>query len=178
MIDPKEIVELAEKLLQGGQEGELPGSENASGNIFGRDFFGSDLFVVGVKVSPANEIELLIDSDTSVGIDSCVALSRAIEASLDREKEDFSLTVASAGIGQPLKVYRQYKKLIGKPVEVVLKNGTKIVAELRGAAPGTITLAYPEQVVVEGKKRKETVERVKEYPLEEVKWTKEYLDFK
>lgn len=139
---------------------------------------GTDLFVVDLKSSPANVVELLIDSDTSVAIEDCVALSRAINDEFDREVEDYELTVASAGIGQPLKIYRQYRKLTGKPVEVVLKNGTKIVAELREATPEIITLAYPEQVAVEGKKRKETVERIREYPLDEVKWTKEWLDFK
>ena len=129
---------------------------------------GGELFVV----------EVLIDSDGSVAIENCVALSRAINDRFDRDEEDYELTVASAGIGQPLKIFRQYSKLVGKSVEVVLKNGTKIIAELRDATPETITLVYPEQVAVEGKKRKETVERVKEYPLEEVKWTKEYLDFK
>lgn len=136
------------------------------------------LFVVDVKATPSGEIEVLVDSDTSVAIDDCAGLSRAIENRLDREAEDFSLTVSSAGIGQPLKVYRQYRKLLGKAVEVILKNGAKIRAELRDATPDSITLAYEEKVTVEGKKRKETVERIVEYPLEEVKSTAEYLDFK
>ncbi len=139
---------------------------------------GSDLFVVDVKVSLANDVELTVDSDTSVTIDTCVELSRAIDARFDREQEDFSLTVASAGIGQPLKVFRQYAKLVGKPVEVVLKDGIKILAELRDAAPDSITVAYTEKVAVEGKKKKVEVENVKTYPLDQVKSTKEHLDFK
>ena len=51
---------------------------------------GTDLFVVDCTCSPANEVELLIDSDTSVGIETCVELSRAIEAEFDRDTEDFS----------------------------------------------------------------------------------------
>lgn len=139
---------------------------------------GTELFVVELKAIPGNVVELLIDSDGSVAIEDCVALSRAINDEFDRDVEDFELTVASAGIGQPLRLFRQYKKLIGKPVEVVLKNGVKIIGELRDAAPDAITVAYPEQVAVEGKKRKETIEKISQYPLEEVKWTKEYLDFK
>ena len=84
---------------------------------------GTDLFVVEVRVSPANEIVVTVDSDTQVGIDRCVELSRSIEGALDREQEDFELTVMSAGIGQPLKMLRQYRKLIGRPVEVILKDG-------------------------------------------------------
>lgn len=137
------------------------------------------LFVVEVKCSADNEIEILVDSDGSVNIDDCVALSRAVEADFDREAEDFSLTVMSAGIGRPLKVYRQYAKLVGRPVEVLLKNGTKIVATLSAATPGSITLSYEEKVAVEGKKRKETVQVERTYDIEtEVKSTCEWLDFK
>lgn len=138
----------------------------------------SELFVVDVKVSSANEIELLIDSDTSVSIDSCIELSKIIEAQIERESEDFELTVASAGIGQPLKVFRQYKKLIGRPVEVVLKSGIKIVGQLKETTPESITIAYLEKVAVEGKKKKETIETTKEFMLCDVKSTVEVLDFK
>ena len=134
--------------------------------------------MVDVTVTPSNEVEVTIDSDSDVDIDDCVKLSRAIESHFDREEEDFQLTVASAGVGYPLKVLRQYKKLIGRPVEVVLKNGAKIVAELRGADEGSITVFYTESRAVEGKKRKQLFEVEKTYPLAEVKTTKEYLDFK
>lgn len=112
---------------------------------------GTDLFVVEVRVSPANEIVVTVDSDTQVGIDRCVELSRSIEGALDREQEDFELTVMSAGIGQPLKMLRQYRKLIGRPVEVILKDGGKIVGNLTDASESSIAVEYEERVVVEGK---------------------------
>jgi ribosome maturation factor RimP len=136
------------------------------------------MFVVEARLAPGNVVEVVVDGDGSVGIDDCVALSRAIDGAFDREVEDFELTVSSAGVGQPLKVLRQYKKLVDHPVEVLLANGTKIVAELRAADTESITLAWEEQVAVEGKKRKEKAQRVEQYPLAEVKWTKEWLDFK
>ncbi|MCC8018530.1 MAG: ribosome assembly cofactor RimP [Rikenellaceae bacterium] len=137
-----------------------------------------DMFLVGIKVLPGNEIEITVDSDTSVGIDDCAALSRAMNADIEAITDDYALMVASAGIGQPLKVFRQYAKLIGKPVEVVLKNGVKVLAVLRGATPEAVTLAYEEKVAVEGKKKKETREVVKEYRLDEIKSTAEHLDYK
>lgn len=143
-----------------------------------KELEGTPLFLVEVKTNPSNEIEVVIDSDGSVDIDDCVRLSRAIEESLDREDEDFELTVTSAGIGQPLKLLRQYKKLVGKPVEVVLNNGTKIRGELRDADENSITIAYKEMRTVEGKKRKQEFDAVKTYPLCEVKSTREFLDFK
>lgn len=139
---------------------------------------GTDLFVVEVRVSPANEIVVTVDSDTQVGIDRCVELSRSIEGALDREQEDFELTVMSAGIGQPLKMLRQYRKLIGRPVEVILKDGGKIVGNLTDASEISIAVEYEERVAVEGKKRKQLVMTRRELSLDEVKSTCEYLDFK
>lgn len=139
---------------------------------------GTDLFVVEVRVSPANEIVVTVDSDTQVGIDRCVELSRSIEGALDREQEDFELTVMSAGIGQPLKMLRQYRKLIGRSVEVILKDGGKIVGNLTDASDDSIVVEYEERVAVEGKKRKQLVTTRRKLSLDEVKSTCEYLDFK
>ncbi len=139
---------------------------------------GSDMFVVDCVCSPSNEIVLTIDSDSHVSIDACAAINRAIDAAFDRDEEDFSLTVASAGIGEELRMLRQYRKIVGSPVEVLLANGTKILATLEDAGEDGITLAYDEKVAVEGKKRKELQHTVKRYGFDEIKWTREYLDYK
>ena len=146
--------------------------------IADRELSGTDMFTVSCKCSPMNEVELLIDSDTHVTIDSCVELSRKIEAEFDRDQEDFSLTVASAGIGEELKNVRQYKKLIGSSVEVLLMSGIKILAKLDAVSDESITISYEEKQSVEGKKRKVLVKVEREYRFDEIKYTKEYLDFK
>ena len=155
MIDVKLVTEIAERHLE-----------------------GSDIYVVECKISPMGEIELLIDSDTAVKLEDCAALNRAIEAELDREVEDYSLMVASAGIGTELKLLRQYNKIIGSSVEVLLKDGIKLLAKLNSADEAGIVLSYEEKQTVEGKKRKVTGEVTKEYKWEEIKYVKEYLDFK
>lgn len=139
---------------------------------------GTELFLVDVTCTPGNDVEITIDSDGSVDIDDCVALSRAVEARFDRDEEDFQLTVTSAGVGYPLKVLRQYRKLIGRPVEVLLKNGTKILADLKDVTENSVTVAYQESRTVEGKKKKQVFDVEKTYTLDEIKSTKEYLDFK
>lgn len=146
--------------------------------IADRELAGTDLFTVSCKCSPMNEVELLIDSDTSVTIEKCVELSRKIEAEFDRDVEDFSLTVASAGIGSELKCVRQYRKLVGSSVEVLLLNGIKILAKLDAVDDEGITVSYEEKQAVEGKKRKVLVNVVRTYRFDEIKYTKEYLDFK
>ena len=155
MIDTKKITALAEKRLE-----------------------GTDLFVVDCTCTPGNEVELTIDSDTSVGIDACAELSRAIEAELDRDAEDFSLTVMSAGIGSELRSLRQYRKLAGHSVEVLLLNGMKLLARLDEVSDEGITLSYEEKQAVEGKKRKQLVTVSRSYSFAEIKYTKEWLDFK
>ena len=155
MIDVKRVTEIAERHLE-----------------------GSDMYVVECKISPMGEIELLIDSDTAVKLEDCAALNRAIEAEFDREVEDFSLMVASAGIGSELKLLRQYNKIIGSSVEVLLKDGIKLLAKLNSADEAGIAISYEEKQVVEGKKRKVTVEVTKTYAWEDIKYVKEYLDFK
>lgn len=143
-----------------------------------RNLEGTDMFVVGCSCSPANEIEITIDSDTSVAIDACAALSRAIEAEFDRDAEDFSLTVMSAGIGSELRTLRQYRKLVGGSVEVLLANGVKVLAKLDAVDDDGITLSYEEKQAVEGKKRKHLVKVTRTYPFAQVKSTREWLDFK
>ena len=155
MIDVKLVTEIAERHLE-----------------------GSDMYVVECKISPVGEIELLIDSDTAVKLEDCAALNRAIEAELDREVEDYSLMVASAGIGSELKLLRQYNKIVGSSVEVLLKDGIKLLAKLNSADEAGIAISYEEKQVVEGKKRKVTVEVTKTYAWEDIKYVKEYLNFK
>lgn len=143
-----------------------------------RHLAGSDMFVVECKATPMGEIELLIDSDTAVKLEDCAALNRAIEAELDREVEDYSLMVASAGIGSELKLLRQYHKILGSSVEVLLKDGVKLLAKLENADEQGIAISYEEKQLIEGKKRKQIVQVSKEYKWEEIKYVKEYLDFK
>ena len=138
----------------------------------------SDVFVVECTSTPSNEITLILDADSRVSIDTCVAVSRAVDAVFDRDVEDFSLTVTSAGIGEPLKLLRQYRKIIGSPIEVLLKDGIKILATLDDATEQGITVSYDEKVAVEGKKRKELQHIVRTIAFEDIKAAKEYLDYK
>ena len=139
---------------------------------------GTDLFLVEVKISPMNEVEVVVDSDTAVTIDQCAALSRAIEAGFDRDAEDFEMSVMSAGIGQPLKLPRQFRKAVGHPVEAVMKDGMKYAGVLESADEEKIVVVWEERQLVEGKKRRQLVEVRKELRLDEAKSVKRELFFK
>lgn len=104
---------------------------------------GSDKFLVDLKISTDNRINVSIDGDSGITIDDCIELSRAIENSLDRDEEDFELNVASAGLDQPLKLRRQYKKNIGQDLTVTTFQGETFEGRLIDADEAHITLRLP-----------------------------------
>lgn len=84
------------------------------------------LFLIDMSISTANQIRIIIDGDKGVSVEDCMVISRAIEHNLDRDEEDFSLEVSSAGVSQPLTLPRQYKKNEGRKLVVKTKQGEKI----------------------------------------------------
>ena len=77
-----------------------------------------DLFLIDLSVLDDNQIRVVIDGDNNVLVEDCMFISRAIEHNLDREEEDFSLEVTSAGASSPLLLKRQYKRNIGRILNV------------------------------------------------------------
>ena len=127
-------------------------------------------FLLKAEVKGANRIEVEVDHDSEpVDIDTIVALTKHIEAGLDREKEDFELEVSSAGLTTPLVGVRRYRKFIGKELEVLLKKGVKEKGVLVSADEEGFVLEVIRMEKPEGARRKQQV--VHQLPLkyEEVK---------
>ena len=101
---------------------------------------GSDKFLVNLKITPDNRIFVDIDGDNGVNIDDCIELSRSIESQLDRDEEDFELNVGSAGADMPLKLPRQYRRHIGRDLDVTTFDGEHMEAELIDADDEGISL--------------------------------------
>ncbi|MDT0293430.1 ribosome assembly cofactor RimP [Mesonia ostreae] len=99
------------------------------------------LFLIDFEVKGDNQILVVIDGDQGVSVNDCIDVSRAIEHNLDREEEDFSLEVTSAGVTAPLLLPRQYKKNIGRKLAVKTKNEA-IEANLKDANEKEITLHW------------------------------------
>ena len=136
------------------------------------------LYIVDVSINKDNEIEVIIEKEEGiVELDDCVAMSRYFETCFDREKEDYSLTMSSAGLDQPFKVLKQYLKAVGSKVEVQLKGGRKMVAVLEAADEESITLKYSAKEAVEGKKKKELVEHVDRFTMDQVNAVRPYIEF-
>lgn len=88
-----------------------------------------DMFLVEVKIKPTNNIKVFIDADSGVSIEKCINVNRALYKKLEESdlfpSGDFSLEVSSPGLDEPLKLFRQYKKNIGRNVEVITKEGLR-----------------------------------------------------
>ena len=136
------------------------------------------LYLIDITVSKDNDIEVTVEAEEGVvELDDCVALSRYFETCFDREVEDYSLTVTSAGLDQPFKILKQYQKAVGNKVEVQLKGGKKMVAVLEAADEEGITLKYSQKEAVEGKKKKEIVEHIDRFTMEQINSVRPYIEF-
>lgn len=103
----------------------------------------SNVFVVDVKVLKGNRIIVLLDGEQGVLVEDCVRTSRAIEASLNRDEEDFELEVSSFGIGTPLMLPRQYQINIGRTARVSLTDGRSLQGVISAVSEKGFTLSIP-----------------------------------
>lgn len=147
-------------------------------DAIGEEIVARGCFLVDVTVSKDNDIVLTVESESgTIELDDCVSLSRYFETKFDREVEDYSLTVSSAGLDQPFKVLKQFIKAIGTKVEVSLKGGRKMIAELVEADEEGVSLKYSVKEAVEGKKKKELVEHLDRFTMEQINSVRPYIEF-
>lgn len=135
-------------------------------------------YLVDLTVGAGNSIVIEIDDDEGVNIDDCAALSRYLEDNLDRELEDYELTVTSAGLTSPLKTERQYRKFTNKEVEVLTRKGIKHTGILKSSDEKGFTLTVTRKIRPEGAKRKQEVSDDLHLLYEDVKHTKYLIRFK
>ncbi|OXB24599.1 ribosome assembly cofactor RimP [Flavobacterium tructae] len=126
------------------------------------------VFLIDLAVSDSFKISVGLDGDNGVALQDCIDISRAIENNLDREEQDFSLEVASVGVGSPLKMTRQYIKNIGRTL-IVTTNTEKIEAELVEANDVFIILSWKAREPKKVGKGKETVQKEQQIPYTEIK---------
>jgi len=136
-----------------------------------------DQFLVEVTVSSSNVIHIMVDSDQGISINQIVELSRYVENNLDREAEDFELSVFSAGLSEPFRLFRQYKKNEGTEIDVLLTDGQKFAGLLLKADELGIDLEVTTKEKIEGTKKKELVTKVHHFDYPEIKETKKVLKF-
>ncbi len=91
-------------------------------------------FLVEIKIKPTNNVKVFLDGDQVITIEKCISINRPLYKLIEEAKlfpnDDFSLEVSSPGLDEPLKLFRQYVKNVGRPVEVLLKDGQKVEGKL------------------------------------------------
>ena len=101
-------------------------------------------FLVDLRIKPTNNIKVFLDGDSGITIEKCVQVNRKLYKKLEEAalfpEGDFSLEVSSAGLDEPLKLFRQYKKNIGRQVEVQLQDGTQKEGQLMEVSEEGIVL--------------------------------------
>jgi ribosome maturation factor RimP len=128
----------------------------------------STIFLIDLIITDAFKIIVTLDGDNGVVLQDCIDVSRAIENNLDREEQDFSLEVASVGVGSPLKMIRQYKKNVGRTL--IVKTATEnIEAELVEANDDFVILSWQAREPKKIGKGKETVQKRLELPYADIK---------
>src|SRR5690606_7455438 len=126
------------------------------------------VFLIDLTITDAFKVIVTLDGDNGVTLQDCIDISRAIEHNLDREEQDFSLEVASAGVSSPLKHLRQYKKNVGRTLIVKLES-EKIEAKLTEATDDHIVLEWEAREPKKIGKGKETVQKKMEIRYEDIK---------
>ena len=134
------------------------------------------IFLVSLKIGVGNQIEVLIDSFQGINMGDCVKLSRHIEGKLDREEEDFALQIASAGLSEPFKVFKQYEKNVGRKLDVKLKGGENIFGTMLSAEEGKGIVLETKSREKIGKK-KQVVVKQHDLSFEQIDQTKIVISF-
>ena len=134
------------------------------------------LFLISLDINSANHIKIVIDGDEGVSVNDCITVSRGIEHNLDREEEDFSLEVTSAGVSEPLTLPRQYKKNIGRTLKVKTEND-KFLGDLISADEKEIKLSWKAREPKPVGKGKVTVQKEEVLPYSEIVEAKVKITF-
>ncbi|NDG46181.1 MAG: ribosome assembly cofactor RimP [Flavobacteriia bacterium] len=132
----------------------------------------TDLFLIECKISSDHHIRILLDGDQGVNLKTCIEISRSIEHNLDRETEDFSLEVASAGVGNPLQNRRQYTKNIGRKLRVERDSEPTLEGVLTAATETDFTLEWKQREPKPVGKGKQTVIKKEILSYQEIKSAK------
>lgn len=120
-----------------------------------RQIDGTTCFVVAAEVRPGGKAVVEVDRDeASITLAELSAINRGLRDEFGEALDDVELQVGSPGLGRPFKVERQYRKHLGRIVEVLLKEGGALEAVLEGFDQAGITVRVLLPAKVKGRKPK------------------------
>lgn len=132
-------------------------------------------FLVEIRIKPTNNIKVFIDGDQGISLSDLIDYNRKLYRQIEEDglypDGDFSLEVSSPGLDEPLKLFRQYGKNIGRYVEVTLTDGSRKEGKLITATEDGIVI---ETETGKGKKKQTAQESI---IFEQIKTTKIQVKF-
>ena len=132
-------------------------------------------FLVEIRIKPTNNVKVFVDADEGVILSDLIEYNRKLYRQLEESSlfpdGDFSLEVSSPGLDEPLKLLRQYKKNIGRFVDITLKDSTK--------KEGKLVEATEDGIVIETEtgKRKKKETKQESILFDQIKNTKIQVKF-
>ena len=99
-----------------------------------------DIFLIDFHIRSNDSIKIIIDGDNGIKVQDCIRISKALRNKIEEENKNFSIEVTSPGIGENLKISRQYKNNVGRDLELKLDDGTFIDGKLKKANDKKIEL--------------------------------------
>jgi ribosome maturation factor RimP len=101
-------------------------------------------FLVEVRIKPTNNVKVFIDADEGMILSELISYNRKLYKQLEESGlfpgGDFSLEVSSPGLDEPLKLFRQYKKNVGRFVDITLVDASKKEGKLLEATEDGIVV--------------------------------------
>lgn len=108
----------------------------------------TDIFLVSIRIKPTNNFRVYLDADSGLSIEKCIKINRGLYKAIEEKgwypDGDFSLEVSSPGVDEPLKLLRQYKKNVGRKLEVLMTDGSKKEGKLTSVDESHIQIEYTE----------------------------------
>lgn len=135
-----------------------------------------EVFVLETTISATHKVTVLLDADNGMNIERCAEVNRALYKFVEEqqffENQNFSMEVSSPGIDRPLTERRQFRKNIGRNIDVQKEDGTRLKGRLKGVTEEEISLEKEEK-----KKKKQSEPEIITIPFKEIRQVKVLVTF-
>ena len=105
-------------------------NDNYIKSLINDEIRSKKLFLIDIKINSSNKINVFIDSMKGVTLEECATLSAIIKEKLNKYLDDYALEVSSPGLDKSLVLPVQYKKNLGRDLDIITKDGNKTTGRL------------------------------------------------
>ncbi len=146
--------------------------------VWANEHLASHLFLVSIEQKlGSKKISVFVDGDNGVTIEECRLLSKHLSGHLDEMEygeEPYTLEISSPGAENPLKLFRQYNKHVGRELLITLTQNTELLGRLESIEGDVLTLHLKDKK--KDYKAKETI--LKQIKFNDIKESVVQLSFK